>query len=192
MSKNRIKEITVVSVMGALGFILMALEFPISFLIPSFVKFDFSELPALITSFALGPIQGVLVCLIKNLLHLALSSSAGVGELSNFILGAIFTSTAGVIYRFNKSRKGALLGCISGAAAMAVVSVASNYFIVYPFYTALMPEQAIVSAYRLLLPFSDTLLKCLLIFNMPFTFFKGLVDTAICFLIYKRISHILH
>ncbi|MEE1026407.1 MAG: ECF transporter S component [Acutalibacteraceae bacterium] len=191
--KTGIKSVAVVAIMGAIGFILMVLEFPMPFLIPPFIKFDFSELPAIITAFALGPIQGIIVCLIKNLLHLFVTTSAGVGELSNFILGAIFVGTAGIIYRYKKTRSGALIGSIVGALLMAVISVVSNYFVVYPAYVTLygMPMEAIIGMYKALLPASDTLLKSLLIFNLPFTFAKGMIDAVICFAVYKKLSPIL-
>lgn len=191
--KTGIKSVAVVAIMGAIGFILMVLEFPMPFLIPPFIKFDFSELPAIITAFALGPIQGIIVCLIKNLLHLFVTTSAGVGELSNFILGAIFVGTAGIIYRYKKTRSSALIGSIVGALLMAVISVVSNYFVVYPAYVTLygMPMEAIIGMYKALLPASDTLLKSLLIFNLPFTFAKGMIDAVICFAVYKKLSPIL-
>ncbi len=178
--------------MGAVGFILMMLEFPISFLIPSFIKFDFSELPALITVYALGPWWGVLVCFIKNALHLFVGTTAGVGELSNFVLGAIFVYVSGVVYKRNKSRKGALIGALIGAILMAAISVATNYFFVYPIYAKmLIPMDAIVGMYSVLLPSVDNLFEALLIFNLPFNFAKGLIDAAICFVIYKKLSPIL-
>lgn len=193
--KNRlnVRAIAVTSVMGAVGFVLMLLEFPLPMLIPAFIKLDFSELPAIITAFAFGPAYGVLVCLIKNLLHLFVSGSAGVGELSNFLLGAVFTFTAGMVYKRRKTRKNAFLGALLGAVLMAVFSVVSNYFVVYPAYVVLygMPMEAIIGMYRAILPFADTLIKDLLIFNLPFTFLKGMIDTAICFLVYKRLSPIL-
>lgn len=187
------KSITVTAIMGAIGFILMVLEFPLPFIIPGFIKFDFSELPAIITAFALGPIQGIAVCFIKNLLHLLITTSAGVGELSNFILGAIFVGTAGIIYKYKKTRLGALVGSLAGALLMALISVATNYFIVYPAYTQIygMPMPVIIGMYQALLPASDSLLKCLFIFNLPFNFAKGIIDTVICFLIYKKLSPIL-
>ena len=193
MKKSYIRGIAVSAVMGAVGFFLMCLEFPMPFIVPSFIKLDFSELPALITTFAFGPIYGVLVCLIKNLLHLFITSSAGVGELSNFLLGAVFTVVAGIVYKLNKTRRGAFLGSLSGAALMAAASVAINYFIVYPAYVVIygMPMDAIIGMYKALLPFSDSLIKSLVIFNLPFTFFKGVVDALLCFAIYKRISPIL-
>lgn len=192
MQKQNIRNIAVTAIMGAIGFILMMLEFPISFLIPSFIKFDFSELPALITAYALGPWWGVLVCFIKNALHLFVGTTAGVGELSNFVLGAVFVYISGIIYKRNKTRKGALTGALIGAVLMAVISVATNYFFVYPIYAnMLIPMDAIVGMYSALLPSVDNLFEALLIFNLPFNLAKGLIDAAICFVIYKKLSPIL-
>lgn len=193
MKKNYLRGIAVSAVMGALGFILMLLEFPLPFIIPAFIKLDFSEIPAIITAYAFGPQYGVLVCLVKNLLHLPFTNSAGVGELSNFVLGAVFTGTAGLFYIRNKSRSNALIGALAGSAAMALFSVVSNYFLVYPAYVVIygMPMEAIIGMYKAILPSADTLLKDLLIFNLPFTFLKGIIDSAVCFAVYKRISSIM-
>ena len=191
--QNLIRGIAVSGVMGAVGFVLMLLEFPLPFIIPSFIKLDFSEIPAIIAAFAFGPQYGVLVCLIKNLLHLFVTSSAGVGELSNFLLGAVFTGVAGLIYIKHKNRKGALVGALVGSFVMAAVSVVTNYVVVYPAYVVLygMSMEAIIGMYKAILPASDTLLKSLLIFNLPFTFIKGMIDAGVCFAVYKRISPIL-
>ncbi len=193
MKKETIRALSVTGIMSACGFILMTLEFPLPFIIPSFIKLDFSELPALITSFAFGPLYGVLVCFVKNLLHAFIGSSMGVGELSNFLLGAVFVGVSGAIYKRNRTRKGALIGSVSGAVLMAVISVFTNAFIVYPAYTVIygMPMKAIIGMYKTILPSADTLIKALLIFNLPFTFFKGILDSAICFIIYKKLSPIL-
>ena len=152
---------TMTAMLSAIAFVLMMLEFSIP-IMPSFIKLDFSELPALIGSFAMGPLSGTVICLIKNLLHLPMSSTGGVGELSNFILGAMFVIPAGLFYKKRKGRKSALIGSLVGAVLMSVVSVASNYFIVY-----------------------------LVIFNMPFTFAKGMMNVLITFLVYKHISPII-
>ena len=85
---TKVRYITVTAMLSAVAFVLMYLEIAIP-IMPSFIKFDFSDLPALLGSFALGPVCGVLICLIKNVLHLAFSNSMFVGELSNFILGAL-------------------------------------------------------------------------------------------------------
>ena len=76
---------------------------------------------------------------------------------------------------------------------MAVFSVASNYFVVYPAYVVLygMPLDAIIGLYKAILPAADSLFKALVIFNLPFTFIKGVLDAALCFAVYKRLSPIL-
>lgn len=193
MKTKWLRALIVSALMGTVGAVLMYLEFPVPMLIPGFIKFDFSELPALITSFAFGPQYGILVCLVKNLLHLFGSNSLGVGELSNFILGAVFVGTAGLIYHFHKTRKGALLGCVIGALLMALISLLSNYYLVYPFYGMAfgMSTEMIVGAYQAIFPGVSTLWQCLLLFNVPFTLMKGVLDAVICFLIYKKIRPIL-
>ena len=193
MKKTTIRGIAVSAVLGALGFVLMLLEFPLAFIIPSFIKFDFSELPALIATFAYGPFYGILVCLIKNLLDLFVTTSAGVGEHSNFVLGEIFVGVAGNYYKKEHTRKGALIGSLLGAVTMEVVSIFTNYFIVYPAYVVIygMPMEAILGMYKALLPTADNLWKALIIFNLPFNTIKGVIDAAICFAVYKRISPIL-
>ena len=192
MKNQNVHKMTITAIMGAIGFILMMLEFPLSFIIPSFIKFDFSELPAIITAFAVGPWWGVLVCLIKNVLHLFVGSTAGVGEISNFLLGAIFVFAAGMVYKHKKTRSGALIGSLVGAVLMAAISVATNYFVVYPIYAKmLIPMDAIIGMYSAILPKADTLIEALLIFNFPFNLVKGLIDAAICFMVYKKLSPIL-
>ena len=149
--------------LSAVAFILMFIEFPIPMLIPSFVKMDFSDLPALLGAFALGPVYGVVISFMKNLLHIVIkgTSTACVGELCNFMLGAVFSAVAGVIYKHHKSRKTAIIGAIAGAAAMAVFSVPSNYFITYPAYVQFyhMPLEAILGMYQAILPSADSLIN---------------------------------
>ena len=193
-TKNHIRELTVTAMLAAVATVLMFLDFSLPMFIPGFVKMDVSELPALLASFSLGPVYGVAVCLIKNLLNLIFhGSTGGIGGLCNFLLGAAFVATAGIIYRRSKSRKTAVIGCLVGAADMAVVSVPVNYFISYPVYAKMFGGiDAILAAYQAINPNVDGLLQCLVVFNLPFTFVKGLLDSVLCFLIYKPLSPILH
>lgn len=184
-------KLVVTAMLAAVASVLMFLEFSVP-IMPGFIKLDISELPALLASFSLGPIPGVAVCLIKNLVNLTHTSTGGVGELCNFLLGVSFVVPAGLLYKKMKSRKGALLGSLLGAFIMAVLSVPLNYFITYPIYAAFMPMEGIIGMYQLILPFVDNLLECLVIFNMPFTFCKGMLDVLIAFLIYKPLSPLLH
>lgn len=195
-SVNRTRNMIVAGMLSAVAFILMYIEFPVPMIIPSFIKLDISDLPALLGSFALGPVYGVIISFVKNVLIMLLkgSGSAGIGEISNFILGAVFAFSAGLIYKRHKNIRGAITGSVIGAAIMAVLSIPSNYFVVYPAYVEFygMPMNVIIGMYQAILPGVDSLLECLIIFNVPFTFFKGMLDVAICFLIYKPLSPILH
>ena len=158
---------------------------------PPFIKLDFSELPALIASYAAGPLWGGAVCLLKNILHLMNTTTGGVGELANFLLGAAFVIPAGLLYQAHKNKKGAFLGAAIGALSAAVISLPVNYFITYPFYTNFMPMEAILDAYRIFMPSIRSLAEALAVFNIPFNFIKYMLDAAITFLIYKRISPLL-
>ena len=130
-AKRKTYRLAVAAMLAAVAAVLQFVEFSIP-IMPSFVKLDVSDLPALLGTFALGPWWGVAIQLVKNLLHLPFGHSAGVGELCNFTLGAVFALTAGLIYRVKKDRAGALLGSVAGAALMALIAVPLNFFIVYP------------------------------------------------------------
>ena len=184
------RKIVVIGVFSAIAAILMVLEFPVPFA-PSFYGLDFSELPALIGSFAMGPLCGVIICLVKNVLHLFITSTGGVGELSNFILGVAFVLPAGLLYKYKKTRTTALIGSIAGAVIMGAFSIVSNYFLVYPVYYNFMPQEAVLGAYQLIAPSMKSILQCLICFNMPFTFIKGMFSVVITFVTYKHISPIL-
>lgn len=185
-----IRKLAVTAVLGAVASALMFVGFSVP-LMPSFIQLDVSELPALIAAFSMGPLSGAAVCLIKNLVHLLATSTGGVGELSNFLLGAAFVLPAGVIYRLKKDRMGALIGALAGAVAMAALSLPVNFFIIYPVYFNFLPKEAIIQAYQAINPNVHSLLDALIWFNVPFTFVKGLLSVVITFLIYKRISPII-
>lgn len=207
--RSRTHRIAVTAMLSAAATVLMFLEFPIPFLIPSFVELDFSELPALLAAFSLGPVSGVVVCLVKNVIKgLLFSGTGGVGEMCNFLLGICFVIPAGLIYRYKRTRSGALMGALAGAVIMALCSIPVNYFISYPVYTKFLPMDVIISMYQEIvqsfngllsragapfaLPAVNGLLGCLIAFNAPFTLLKGLLDMGLCFLIYKPLSPLLH
>lgn len=185
------RKITVTAMLAAISTVLTLLNFSIP-IMPSFIKMDFSDLPALLASFAFGPWYGIVVCLIKNLFNLFLSSGGLSGAMSNFLLGALFVTPAGWIYQRKKNRAGALAGSFIGAFTMAVVGIFTNYYIVYPVYTAFMPMETIIKLYQAINPYVTDLWTALIYMNFPFTLGKGLLNVALSFLIYKRLSPILH
>ena len=181
--------ITACSLLGAVSTVLMFFSFNVP-LMPSFIKLDFSELPALIAAYSYGPLAGVAVCAIKNLINVFATTTGGVGELSNFMLGCMFVVPAGVIYRKFKTKKGAFAGALAGAFVMATASVFTNYYVVYPVYTLFMPMETILGMYSAIYPV-DNLWQALVIFNMPFTFFKGIFNLILAMWVYKPLSPLL-
>ena len=97
MERSRTRTLTQIAMLGAVAGVLMNFEFPIPFLAPSFYQLDFSEIPVLIGSFAMGPLAGVVIELVKILVHLVTKGTmtAGVGDVANFILGCAFVIPAG-------------------------------------------------------------------------------------------------
>lgn len=187
--KVNVRKLTYTAMLSAVSAVLMFISFNVP-LMPSFIKLDLSELPALIAAFSLGPVSGVTVCLVKNLINVFFSTTGGIGELSNFLLGAFFVFPAGLIYQRWHNRKGAMIGSLVGAVAMAVLSVFSNYYVVYPVYTAFMPMEVILGMYQAINPHVSNLWGALIWFNMPFTFIKGLLSVLISLVVYKPLSRL--
>lgn len=186
-----LRYITVTAVFSAVAAVLMMLSFNVP-LMPSFIKFDFSELPVLIASFAIGPLGGAAVSLIKNLVNLFFTTTGGVGELSNFILSAVFAITAGTIYKHHKTRRGAAVAALIAAFTMAVVGVFSNYFVIYPLFSLIgWKSEMVLGLYQAVNPNIRNLWQALCIFNLPFTFIKGMVTFALSLPIYKKLSPII-
>lgn len=189
------KVLVKISSLAVISMILMFLDLSVWFA-PPFLKLDLADLPALIGAFAMGPMAGVLVQLVKNLLHLLVqgSSTGGVGEISNFIVGSAFVYTAGLFYYRNKNFKTAILGSIMGVIAMTLVASVSNYFVVFPMYAKVygMPMEALIDMGSVLNK-NIVDLKTMIIFAIvPFNILKGSIVAIVTLAIYKRVSPILH
>ena len=181
---------TRIAILGALSAVLFPLEIPIV----AFYKLDFSTLPALLGAFSMGPLPGLAILLIKDLIGMLHSSSMYVGELADFIMSAAFILPASLIYRKHKTRKTALVGMAVGTLCMIVVSVLVNWKMMIPFYmTAFhMDMEAIIGMAQKALPFVDTEWKVLLYVTAPFNLLKGFVLSLLTFVLYKRLSPMLH
>ena len=176
--------------LAAVAFVLQFLELPMP-LSPSFAKMDLSDLPALIGAFAYGPWWGVCIELVKNALHLLVTSTGGVGELANFLIGSALVLPAGLIYRKHKTRKTALIGCLVGSLCMGVMAALANYFILLPMFEIFMPIDQVIAAFAEIVPFIHTKLDVVLLNALPMNILKGLVVSLVTMLLYKRLSPIL-
>lgn len=195
-NRSRIHWIAKTGILAAIATVLMYLEFPLP-LMPDFLKFDFSEIAVLLAAFSMGPLSAVVIELIKNLLHIAFSGSytGGVGELANFIVGSLFTVTAGLIYKLHKSRRNAIVAMASGTVAMTVGASLINYFFLLPFYASVMGfsmDMIIGAAQGVGNSLVKDVYSLIVWVFVPFNLFKGIVISLIVALIYKRVSKILH
>ena len=178
------------AMLSAVAFVLSFFEFPVP-LTPSFARMDLSDLPALIGAFAYGPLAGVLIELIKNLLGLLSTQTGGVGELANFLMGAAFVLPAGLIYARKKTKKNAWIGCLIGSLVMGIAAALVNYFVLLPMFSVFMPLEEVIAAFGEILPFIQTKLDVVLYNAFPFNLLKGLCISGITMLIYKKLSPIL-
>lgn len=186
--KINTKKMICIAMMSAIAIVVYYLDFPVP-LMPSFIKLDLSNVVSLFAGFTLGPASGVIVCLIKNVIHLVIKgfgTTMGIGDIFDFVTSAVFALSAGLVYRKIHTKKGAVIGCIVGTAAYTLISLPLNYFIVYPIYAkAFGGMEAIISAYNAILPGTDNLFSALCIFNLPFTLIKGILCSLVTILIYK-------
>lgn len=187
-TRNMVK----ISILAVISMVLMIFDISTWFA-PPFLKIDLGDLPALIGAFAMGPMAGVLIQFVKNILHLLVEGSmtGGVGELSNFIVGSIFAYTAGFIYHRNKTFKSALIALLVGVLAMTTVASLSNYFIVFPLYAKLIPMDQIIEMSAAINSLVVDYKTMILYAVVPFNLLKGSIVSAVTILIYKRISPIL-
>lgn len=191
-SKSLTKKIALSAMLAALGVILQMFEIPIP-IIPSFIKLDFSDLPGFIGAIVCGPWAGVLITLIRNVIHIFTGSSAGIGELSNFILSSSFVLSAGLIYKKMPNIKGVFIGGAVGAVVMGIVSFPVNNFIIYPLYYSVMglPREAILAMYQAIRPSTESIAEALVVFNVPFTIVKGLFSVIIFGAVYKPLERLI-
>lgn len=189
-SIQNVRTLTMTAVLSAIAFVLAFFEFPVP-LSPSFARMDLSDLPALIGAFAYGPAAGILIELVKNALQLLTSSTGGIGELANFIMGSSFVAVAGLIYKFHKTKKTAMLACLIASVVMGIVAAIVNYFILLPVFEAFMPLDQLIASFGEFIPFIKTKLDVVLFNAFPFNLLKGIGISIVTMLLYKRLTPIL-
>ena len=162
----------------------------------NFYKLEFSDVPCLVGGFAMGPWAAVLICLIKNLINVISegTTTAFVGEASNFVMSCTLCVTAAVIYKKEHTKKGAIKSMIIGIIVLAVASAVINYYVLIPAYVKFMgfPLDAIIGLGAKIIPSIDSLFKLVLFCTVPFNIIKGIAVCLITFVVYKRISPLIN
>ena len=189
-----VRELTIIGMLGAIATVLMLFEIPLPFA-PPFYEIDFSEVPVLVGCFALGPVAGVLIEFVKILLNLILNgtATAGVGELANFCIGCSFCIPAGIIYQKKKTKKGAMVGLISGTLIMTVLGCFINAYIMLPTYATAfkIPIEGLIEMGTQVNASITDLFTFVMFAVVPFNLLKGVVVSIVVMLIYKKISPII-
>ena len=193
--KFALKYITKIAILAALAAVLMLLQIPVWFA-PSFYEIDLSDAVILMGGFALGPAAAACMELIKNLLNLLLNGTitAGVGEIANFVMGCSLVVPASLYYKYHKTLRGAVISMVLGILSLAIVSCLMNYFVMIPAYVYFMnlPLEKIVGMASAVNPLVKDLPTLIVFATAPFNLLKALVCSAANFLLYKRLSKILH
>lgn len=184
------RTVTMTAMLAAISYILAFAEFPVP-LSPAFARMDLSDFPALIGAFAFGPFFGAMIELVKNGLQLLSTSTGGVGELANFLMGSSYVLTAGLIYKWHKTKRTAVISCVAASMVMGITAAAANYFIRLPMFETFMPLDQIVESFGMFIPFIKTKLDVVLYNAFPFNLLKGLLIGAFTMLVYKRLTPVL-
>lgn len=182
-----------VAIMGAVARVIMLFEFPLP-IFPVFLKMDFSDLVPLIGSLAMGPLAGVLIELIKCLIHVVNTTTGGVGDLANFVVGGAYVWSVGYFYQKHKTKRGAVTGLIVGTFAMIAAGAVVNYFITIPLYGLVMgwSEEFIVGMGTAILPVIQDKFTLIVYAFSPFNLLKGIILTLLALPLYKKFSPLLH
>lgn len=188
------RKMAMVGVFSATAVVLYVLDFPVPFA-PPFYKLDFSEIPVLVGSFAFGPVAGVMIEFVKILLKLLLkgTDTAFVGDLANFMVGCSFILPASFLYQFKKSKKNAILGCITATLVMTVFGTAFNAVYLIPTFAKLygMPLDVIVAMGTKIHASIDNVVSLVVMCVAPLNLVKGTSVSLITVLVYKKLSPIL-
>lgn len=184
---TKTKKLTYTALFAALATVLMYFEFPLP-LMPPFLKVDLSGAVVLIGAFIFGIGPAISMIAIKDLIHLTQTQTAGSGELADFFMLSTLVVFAVLIYRLAKSRKTALIGCVVGSVTMALVGMLTNYLLIIPFYSNMMPIEAIFEMCSQVNPAISGMSGYLLLGVLPFNLIKGGILTAITLLAYKKLS----
>lgn len=191
---QHLKYIAKVGILSAMAAVLMGLDFPLPFA-PSFYQLDFSEVIVYIGSFALGPMAGVLIELLKNLLKIVVlgTNTAYVGELANFITGCVLVLPAALLYKYKRSFKTAVWGMVIGTVLLSAASVFLNYYLLIPTYSEMfhLPLETIIGMGQAINPKITDLASLIAFAVIPFNAFKGVVVGILTMLLYKRVAPIL-
>lgn len=180
----------------ALAFVLYLVRISLPFLFAPWLELNFPDISALIGGFALGPAAGVIITVLRVLLKVLMqgTSSGFAGELGDIIISISFVLPAALVYKFNKSKKGALIGILVGAACSVISAMLVNRFVLIPFYAKTIGFPALVGSLKALFKnVTEENFYAYYIFLsvLPFNLLRCALCGGVTFFLYKRVSKLL-
>lgn len=187
------KTIAKIGVLSAIAYILMFISIPLP-IFPSFLKIDVSDIPAIFGGMSLGPMAGLVIVIIKNFLQgITASTTGGVGEFANVVIGGSYVLIICFFYRKFKNTKGVLAGGLLGIVAMTIVGCIVNYYIMMPLYATVygMPLEQIVQMGTVINPRVTDLMSFIVWMIAPFNIVKAGLMTVVTLPLFKKMEKIL-
>lgn len=178
--QQQTRKLILISMLSAIGFILMFIKFPIPFL-PPYLTLDFSDVPALFATFTFGPFVGIIVAFIKNLLNFLFNVGDPVGPFANFLAATSFIVTFYYATKYKTQTKSLIIGAIAGTLVMTIVLSVLNYFLLLPLYGMIMNLTDVVQNIKVIIVSGV----------VPFNLIKGLLVSLVFILLFKRLKHVL-
>ena len=195
MQNEKLKVMIRIAMLTAAATVLFLIKIPLPFIAPPFYELDFSNVVSLIGAFAMGPVAGIIIELLKNIINLIIDGSitGGVGELSNFLTACALVVPASLVYNKNKNKKSSLAGLFFGIIIMTAFGYFSNRFVMIPIYSKALsiPIEALVGMGTKIHSSIDSVSDMILLCVVPFNLIKGLLVSAVTFVLYKKIRKVL-
>ena len=194
MKKQTTQKLVIVALMSGVAFLLMMVHLPYKFL--GFLEFEISDVPAVVTGFAFGPLYGVLVELIKNAFKLMTTTTAGVGEVANFIICSAYVVPASFIFRKMKGSeiKRNIVSLSIGTICFAFAGIVVNYFVTVPLYIRVFfggNEAALFGMAGATIPAIKNAATLVVLGITPFNIVKGILIAVLSALVYKAVKKVL-
>lgn len=191
--KSNTNNLVKIGLLSAIGYILMFISVPLPFLFPDFLKLDISDLPVLLGTVSMGPISGILISFLKNLLQFitGMSANGGIGEFANFLIGV--SLVIGMSFTFKVKNKSNLIkSLIIGVIFMTFMGCITNYLLILPFYETIMPIEAVISLASEINPIIKNKTDFIIWMIVPFNLLKGSMISLVTVLVYEKIKSVLN
>jgi|SRR5690625_1737564 len=176
MDRNRLRKLIIISILSAISFVLLLLQFPIPF-IPPYLTVDLSDIPAFIGFMMYGGTVGSLIIILKILIYGLLAASEPIGPLANMIASFSLLLPVFFIYKRSRTTKSLIIGFIAGTITLTIMLSLLNYFVLLPLYGMIVDQTDIIENLRIIVSAGI----------IPFNIIKGIIVGLVAFIIYKKL-----